>query len=815
MSAVDALQVARDLIRHGAPIFAARPAVDEAGAWIPDGGTGKCGYWLPKGWENTEPDEAVIEGYRPGDALGMVQTLTNALDVDPRHGGDDSRNGLVSAGLWPLVLGVAATPSGGTHELVAPLQVGSRDALLPGLDVKGSKPDGSSRGFVFIAPTVKLSKATGELAPYVWTVAPMLDELDPADDTGEPIAEMIRECQRGRQTDPAEAQTYTGPAFAELPEQTRAAITRWTAGALTGIEADLAASADWPTGHTDQLRRGWERLQADEAYRLGRLARASWNDLTMPAARAVFLRAAPTDPGWTRGDVEGKFAVQSLRGTPAPLPASIKAPGAAPSSGHHSTPIAALGALLADLRTWQHLPDPTHVIVSLATAATRGESGEACWLLLVAPPSSGKTEAVRILDDAADARLDEVSAAGLLGWSKGKTVRPSGVLTRVGDHGLVTFGDLSTLLATSDRGGRDQVFGLMRSIYDGHAYRGVQPPGKVAEGQPDYLEWSGRLTVVACVTGAIDRYTAHADQLGARWVYVRLPDRSTPEKRRASKLARRGGLAEHRARSRAAVVDLLATLPEAPPLPEAVADEIEDAALVTAWGRGSVPRNGYGRREIEGVPVVEEPMRLVQQLGAIGRGVLALGLSEDAASAIVRRVALDSMPESRRAVLAALATGELLSGSAVARVAGIDRKVARFQLEELACIGVVTNDRINDEDEERAGITNWSLNGEDGALIADVFSANMRGGGWDETWVYTSTSPPIRDEETPPSGGNPTLRPTPGPADEDLETVPNDEGHKGHDTAPCSVCGEPLPALRHRSGYTQCRPCEIALEAAS
>jgi hypothetical protein len=173
-----------------------------------------------------------------------------------------------------------------------------------------------------------------------------------------------------------------------------------------------------------------------------------------------------------------------------------------------------LADLLTQLRTWQHLPDPVHVIATFATAATKNSDGEPCWLLMVASPSSGKTETVRLLDDTADAQLNEVSAGGLLSWSKGKIVRPSGILTRIGKHALVTFGDMSSLLATSDRGGRDQVFGLLRRAYDGHVTRDIVPPGKTEN--DERLAWSGRLTVVACVTGAIDRYTAHADQLVAR-----------------------------------------------------------------------------------------------------------------------------------------------------------------------------------------------------------------------------------------------------------------------------------------------------------
>jgi hypothetical protein len=212
-------------------------------------------------------------------------------------------------------------------------------------------------------------------------------------------------------------------------------------------------------------------------------------------------------------------------------------------------------------------------------------------------------------------------------------------------------------------------------------------------------------------------------------------------------LARRSDLAAHRKSAREAAADLLTHLGKLPDLPDDIADEIEDAALVTAWGRGVVPRNGYGRREIEGVPVIEEPMRLVQQLGALARGVLALGLPDEAISAIVRRVALDSMPEARRAVLRVLANGEVLNTSACARRANLHRHVARMALEDLAAIGVVANDR-QDEDDEHEGTVNWSLVGDDGVIIAGVFDAFLQsGGGWHETWVYTSTSPPEREEK--------------------------------------------------------------------
>jgi hypothetical protein len=403
---------------------------------------------------------------------------------------------------------------------------------------------------------------------------------------------------------------------------------------------------------------------------------------------------------------------------------------------------AALAALLDDISTWQYVSDPAHILVALGAAATRNDHQEPCWLLIVAAASAGKTETVRMLDYAADEHLDEVTSAGLLGWSKGKTAKPTGVLSRIGDRALVTFGDLSTLLATSDKGGRDAVFALLRRAYDGAASRDVSPPGRT-EGEHARLAWEGRLTVVAAVTGAIDRYTAHADQLGPRWVYVRLPAFGTAEKRAASRMTRGRNISKDRARVREAAARLVATATHHLPntLPEHVLDAIEDAALVTCWGRAGVPRSGYGRREILDVASIEEPMRVVQQITAIARGLSGLGLGDDAVTALARRVALDSMPASRHGVLSALSTGELLSTTGVAKAAGIDRKVARFTLEELEAIGVVESDRADEDAEDASGVVTWALAGDDGALVADVFAAHRRCGGWDKRWLLSPVPP--------------------------------------------------------------------------
>ncbi len=324
------LDIARELARAGVPIFLCRPALDDKGQWCPDGGHNGCGYWMPGKWQRTSADPAVLDNWRPGMAVCAVMGHgLDAVDVDPRHGRDVTRSGLVTAGMWPRAYAEAATPSGGTHELVTALDAASRDGLRDGLDVKAGRRDAAAedagRGFIFIAPTVKLSKINGEIRPYVWTRRPELEmwaEERETDDTGRALAEMVHASRASAAG--TEAEAYDGPPFTVLPVPEQDAITRWLAGAVDGVQTELRDSASWAETHVDRYNRGWERLQADAAYRLGRLARASWSTLTLAQAEAAFTEAAPTCPTWTREDVAAKWKVQSERGTPAAYPSKLR-----------------------------------------------------------------------------------------------------------------------------------------------------------------------------------------------------------------------------------------------------------------------------------------------------------------------------------------------------------------------------------------------------------------------------------------------------------------------------------------------------------
>jgi hypothetical protein len=633
------------------------------------------------------------------------------LDIDPDHGGNVTLAALLAAhGPLPATR-AHRTGSGGTHYVwTCP---GGFDVPRTAGNVLGQGIDTLGEDSFMVAPPSVSGKG-----PYTVT-----DDRDPVPAPGW-LLQPLREHAARKAT-----QTAAAAVAGEPVDQ--AAIPARLAGLLAEVKVG------------DRSQHVWKIIA--EARRSGYTQGQVVTLVMLSPASVKYTGRVETQVAACWGKLEAEDA-----GTRFTSPGGIGDPVSADAAP--LDPLSRLAAFVEQLRTWLDLPDPAHVLLTLAAAVTRDADGEPVWLLLVAVPSSGKTETVRLLDKRADGRLNEVTAAGLLGWSKGKESKPSGVLARVGDgNGLVTFGDLSSLLATSDGGGRDAAFGLLRRAYDGHVSRDISPPSKPAPGSAEQLSWDGRLTVVAAVTGAIDRYAVHADQLGPRWIYTRIAEPDAAAKRRATDRARKGGLDDHRGAA-AKTADALigdAVRRVADDVPDSVFDVIREAALVTCWGRAAVPRHGYGRREIDGMAVTEAPPRVVRQLHTIARGLIALGLPDGYTAALIRGVALDSMPEDRRQVLAALAQGEVLSTAGLAREAGLHRHVARMRAEELEVIGVVsgTRDGPDTDDEHDRRPVNWRLYGDDGQVISDVFAEHEASVGWHEIMLTHSTTPQDQEEE--------------------------------------------------------------------
>ncbi len=153
-----ALDAARTLARLGVPIFLLEPTNDPK---FPE-------YKPPNEWQFTVANESVLDNWRPGMGVAAVCGHTfDVIDVDPRNGGDIS----ALDGAMPTVYAHAVTPSGGDHYWIKSIDQ-PKGEINGGIDYQGGTRSTNSRGFVFLAPTIRTSKTDGVLRAYSWIQDP-------------------------------------------------------------------------------------------------------------------------------------------------------------------------------------------------------------------------------------------------------------------------------------------------------------------------------------------------------------------------------------------------------------------------------------------------------------------------------------------------------------------------------------------------------------------------------------------------------------------------------------------------------------------
>lgn len=374
-------------------------------------------------------------------------------------------------------------------------------------------------------------------------------------------------------------------------------------------------------------------------------------------------------------------------------------------------------AVIAAVRGYLDIADGEDAFIkaALAVAVSKALSDEEpIWLMEVGASSSGKTEAILLLDGIADKRVDELTRAGLLSWSSGggKKARKTGILTRIPPVALVTVSDFSTVVTASDREGRARMFGMLRVVYDGHVYRGI---GGEPAGAGEELEWEGHLTLVAAATPAVDTHTSFEGALGERWLTLRLPESDAARAvARARYVVDRRDVPEHRGVAQRLATDLIRASRQRIPseLPASLVETLVNLAVFVSHARTGVQYEGVGRhRVILGVPTPEEPTRLIGQLTRFARSALALDLGVDEATALTVKLAMDSVPLARmralHAVVEAGAEGATVSDVHRALVRG-NRWAALWELDALEAIGLVHVEGPS-RDEDSSGTRTYRL----------------------------------------------------------------------------------------------------------
>jgi hypothetical protein len=362
----------------------------------------------------------------------------------------------------------------------------------------------------------------------------------------------------------------------------------------------------------------------------------------------------------------------------------------------------ALDTALAVFKKWLHMDDTAPVLVAAATVVANLADGDPVWLLIVGPPSGGKTE---ILSSCLD--LDYIvpaatitEAALLSGTSKRERAADAtgGLLRQVGGFGILLAKDFTSVLS-QNRDTAKQAMAALREVYDGRWDRPVGTDGGKV------LHWQGKCGFIGGVTPSYDRYGSIVSALGDRYLLLRLPI-VDPELQARAALAQ----AEHEKQMRAALAHAMTGLIAGAdtslvhaPLSEADVTDLVLLASFAARARTTVERDGY-TGELLVMPQPEGPARLIKAISRVYGALAALGVDGDTRWDVLTRITIDCVPALRvllmRELLAdpapLIGEPEPRRTSDLADKVGMVTKTASRILDDLALLHIVERTKKTD-----------------------------------------------------------------------------------------------------------------------
>lgn len=343
--------------------------------------------------------------------------------------------------------------------------------------------------------------------------------------------------------------------------------------------------------------------------------------------------------------------------------------------------------VLNEVHRWLELADDLLPTVVLTTVVANKLSGlDPVWVMIVAPPSSGKTEVISAVEEIEGVYplgklTGRTFVSGMVGDNRSLLLR----LSRLGKW-LMTHKDWGTVMSLNPNE-RNEVLAQLRQIYDGKV--------DAEYGTGARVKWRGKLGFIVGATPAVDRLQAWSTSLGERFVQFRptAPDKHRVSLRASLNKGREGemrkALADAYVRAASEAERMAAADHEAAPQGELVAGAL---GRLVATARTPVThdryRGGYEVAESEG------PARLTGVFTQLYRAAdLVFGGDHEAATALVVRVGIDSItPGVRRKLitrLAAVEQGRVVEG--LGRSLGCDDGTARRHLDDLCALGLATS----------------------------------------------------------------------------------------------------------------------------
>lgn len=378
------------------------------------------------------------------------------------------------------------------------------------------------------------------------------------------------------------------------------------------------------------------------------------------------------------------------------------------------SPIHKLAASVGELIYFPN-PDPLYAV--MGTVAGNCLKGIPVWLILVGPPSDGKTMLLDMLDNIPRVHsIDMIKSLGcLISGSPKKEVKSDatgGILRQLGRRGLLLVKDWTCMMSLNSDA-VIEVVGALRRVYDGKFDRPVGSDGARV------LKWFGSIGLISGSTSVIDKHHQILSELGERWMYYRSVDDGDNRGYGASKkMSSTPDPKEVMERLRVLVAEFFEDIGlywsddgmDRRVLNEEEANRIFAMAALSSAARSPVGRD-YRTREVISLKETETPTRLNGALGQMYLGMEFIGLEEEHRWRVLGKTAMDSMPGVRLGMIKLMSKGPAVSAKVIRDELGCSPNTVRFAAEDLSLHGIVEKVERGERMGERAGsyrLTSWA-----------------------------------------------------------------------------------------------------------
>ena len=353
------------------------------------------------------------------------------------------------------------------------------------------------------------------------------------------------------------------------------------------------------------------------------------------------------------------------------------------------------------LGRWFYRPDYEALRIALSVYVAHHYLNEnPVWMYIIGPPGSGKTsivlKALEFLPNSYPV-TDLTTNSFLSGFGDGKDGLLYSMAKSKGKstHGVITFPDFTGFLQKNENV-RDEVMGQMRQLWDGKLVKQV---GNIKGG----IKWTGKVTCIAAVTPAIERFHKLNGELGERFISVRWPNQD-PMTVATKAMQQVGHEAQIRDEFYKRVnhfvnhnelnyIDL--------PIDPATNHALLSSAVLLAKSRCPIERDRYGRHPITNVPEHEAATRIIKAVTQIAKANACMARRQEISEAdlkLTKRVILDSIPRVRRRIIDWVPLHGDIRWSELIHLSQLNPGTFIRVMEDMKALGIVTGfrDKTND-----------------------------------------------------------------------------------------------------------------------